>query len=250
MRILFSFLLSVTSLCLLAQDYNEQFAVANNAYRDGDYAAALEKYEAIEAVGLRSAELYYNIANTHYRQETLGKAILYYERALELAPNDEDIQNNLAIAREDLQDEIEALPPFFLRAWWAALRDTLSSSTWAYLAIGILWVGILGLILWQLGKVRSQRKLGFSMGLTLTLLSILPFTLAYSKAQVEVRSGEAIVLEKEVILRYAPEAKSTEIVALHEGTKVQLIDKISTWHKVRLANGEQGWLPEGSFEEI
>ncbi len=250
MKLVFSFLLFFTLGIALAQDYDEQFNVANEAFKNGNYASAVLQYEAIEKAGLQSAELYYNIATSQQQQGALGKAILYYERALQIAPSDEDIQHNLELARLELKDEIEALPPFFLRAWWNSLRDKLNAGTWAKWGLLLLWLGIGGLILWQLSPERSQRKLGFSVGLSLVLFSLLPFALAYSKAQVEAHSGYGIILEKEIALRHAAEEASGKIVDLHEGTKVQLLDRISTWHKIRLANGEEGWLPEGVFEEI
>ncbi len=250
MRILVTFIFLYSILVVNAQDYDKQFQLATEAYKNGNYAAASKQFEAIEAAGMHSADLYYNIANSYFQQAALGKAILYYERALQLAPSDKDIQHNLRVARYDLEDDIEALPPFFLRAWWNSLRDVLSSSTWAKLGLLLLWLGIAGLIAWQLALARSQRKLGFSLGIGLSLLSILPFALAYSKHQVEQHSGYGIIINKEIALRHAAEADSGKIVDLHEGTKVQLLDQISTWHKIRLANGEEGWLPEGVFEEI
>ena len=250
MKTIFTILLAFMFVLSQAQDHEQQFAIANEAYKNGNYAAALLQYTAIEDAGMRSAELYYNIANCHQQDKRLGKAMLYYERALKIAPSDEDIQHNAEITRLNLQDEIEALPPFFLRAWWNTLRDMLSSSTCAKLALLLLWLGIFGLIAWQIAPERTQRKTGFSVGISLLLLSILPFALAYSKSLVEVHSGYGIVLEKEIALRHAAEADSGKILDLHEGTKVKLLDKISTWHKVRLANGEEGWLPEGAFEEI
>ncbi|MEM9990112.1 MAG: tetratricopeptide repeat protein [Bacteroidota bacterium] len=250
MKLLLSLFFLISSLFLSAQDYNEQFLAANTAYRNGQYASALEQYENIVAAGQQSAALYYNIANSYYQQNTLGKAILYYERALELAPQDEDVQHNLSLARTDLKDEIEALPPFFLAAWWATLRKQFGSSTWAWCGLVLLWLAVLGGIIWQLGKTRAQRKGGFTLGTVLLVVSILPFSLAYSKAKAETHSGKAIVLAKEVTLRYAPEAESTAVVDIHEGTKLELLDQISTWYKVQLANGEQGWLPTGTFEEI
>jgi uncharacterized protein YgiM (DUF1202 family) len=37
---------------------------------------------------------------------------------------------------------------------------------------------------------------------------------------------------------------------LHEGTKVEILGKTGLWNKVRLPNGEQGWLPVENLVEI
>ena len=54
----------------------------NQAYIDGDFASALSNYSAIENSGNYSARLYYNMGNAYFKQNMLGKAILYYNRAL------------------------------------------------------------------------------------------------------------------------------------------------------------------------
>ena len=59
---------------------------ANTAYVNGDYHAAAEIYEGILAQGLSSVKLYYNLANAYFKVGRYGKAILYYNRALRLAP--------------------------------------------------------------------------------------------------------------------------------------------------------------------
>src|SRR5690554_7793015 len=57
-----------------------------------------------------SAELYYNLGNAYYRLNQIGPSIYYYEKALQLAPNDADIKNNLAFAENARIDAIEPLP--------------------------------------------------------------------------------------------------------------------------------------------
>lgn len=68
---------------------------ANQAYIDGDYTAAINYYSTIERRGNYSAKLYYNLGNSHFKQGNLGKSILYYNRALKVAPSMDDAQYNL-----------------------------------------------------------------------------------------------------------------------------------------------------------
>jgi SH3-like domain-containing protein len=111
-------------------------------------------------------------------------------------------------------------------------------------------LGIAGLVFWLFAKEREQKVRGFVAGLTLLALCILPFTLASSRINMEQNSRMAILMTSEAVLRSAPDPESAEILTIHEGLKIDLLDQISDWYKVRLQNGEEGWLPQSAVEQI
>lgn len=226
------------------------FAEANDLYQQKKYAAAAKIYEDVLKNDWQSVDLHYNLANAYYKNKELGKAILHYERALLLAPGNEDVQYNLAIAENERRDEIEVLPPFFLAAWWQNMRSAASSTTWGVIGILLFWIGIGGFLFLLLGKSRKHKKMGFIGGVVALLLSILPLSLAYSRAMMEKNSGTAVVLAEEINLKSGPDESSTTLNKLHEGTKVALVDVIGAWHQVKLPNGEIGWLEKSGLEEI
>ncbi len=223
---------------------------ATAAYIKGDYQTAITQYEEVLASGKHSEDLYYNLGNSYFKKGDLGKAILNFERVLLLDANDAEALNNLAVARLQLKDEISTIPPFFLKKWWKSLRNMASVNVWGVLGLFLFWGGIAGLAFWQLAKSRKKRKQGFLTGIILLLVSLLPISLALSSNAHAKNSNEGIILANEVTLRSGPDKLSNEIAVLHQGTKVELLDLIDSWYKVRLANGEKGWLLAGSFEEI
>lgn len=223
---------------------------ANEAYKDKQYSEALKLYEGFIEEGLASAALFYNMGNVYYRQDKVGLAILYYEKALKLSPRDAAVRANLALAQSRQLDQIQALPAFFLDRWQQALQSIFPSNTWSILGLLLLWSGVGGLIFWLLAAERTQRKRGFLIGATLLILSIIPFYLSAGRASFERNPGTAILLESEYGLRTAPEEESTVILPLHEGVKVLIIDRIGEWMKVQLEDGEQGWLPETALGMI
>ncbi len=229
---------------------NSLFDEATKAYNAKQYDAAISKYEAILAEGLRSSAVYYNLGNCYYQKSEQAKAMLNYERALQLSPRDKDIQFNRDVLQSELTDDIEAIPQFFLSRWWETLSSLGSSTLWAILALLFLWLGIGSLASWIIGKTRQQKKRGFIGALAFTLPFLLAFFLARSSYISERDSKAAIIMPKEVTLRSAPDAISKEISKLHSGTKVKLLDKIDDWFKVGLRNGETGWLPEQELEKI
>jgi len=246
-------------LCLLAAvlpapaqpaEAERLLEAANEAYRQRQYADAIEDYEALLREGYRSEALHYNLGNSYYRDGQRGKAILHYERARMLDPSDADIRHNLTVARVDLVDDLEPLPAFFLYRWWDGLRQFLSPTGWSIIGILFLWAGAAGLGFWRMAPQRRHRKWGFVAGLSLLLLSILPFALAASRQSQLLDSGLAVILSEKTTLRSAPDALSQEVLPLHEGLTVELLDRIGDWYKVRLPDGEQGWLPMDDLEKV
>lgn len=227
-----------------------QLSNANQAYQQKDFATAIQQYEALLQQGYRSAALHYNLGNSYYRTNDLGKAVLNYERALLLDPNDADIKHNLQFVQDKLLDEIDPLPDFFLAKGWNGLGGLFSAQTWSLLALVLLWLGIAGLSVWLLSRVRLYKKIGFIAGSSLVIVSLIAFALANSRTKMIQDSGRAVVLEREIVLRSAPDNQSKEVFVLHSGATVQLLDQIGDWYKVSLRDGVQGWLPKESFERI
>ncbi|HFA47755.1 MAG TPA: tetratricopeptide repeat protein [Bacteroidetes bacterium] len=233
-----------------ANKQDSLFQQANKAYQEKDFGKATELYEQVLTDGYQSAELEYNLGNAYYRQKNIGNAILHYERALLLSPKDADIQYNLDLARQQLPEQIEPLPEFFLTKWWKTMRMAAPSGIWGTLALLLWWAGLAGLSFWLIGKSREQKKRGFFIGLAALLLSLLPFSLALDRMAFEKNTRLAIVLETTTPLKSAPDKNGSEILELQEGTKVELLDLLSGWWNVELPNGEKGWVVATDVEEI
>ena len=119
----------VTALLLMsvvgavAQTSAERWEVGNKAYIEGNYDKAIEEYTAILDGGEYSMKLYYNLANAYFKTGAMGKAILYYNRALRIAPSQEDIRHNLALAEAQTKDRIAVIPEFLLNRWLRTMRN-------------------------------------------------------------------------------------------------------------------------------
>ena len=247
LTLLILFLFSATTF---ADQANQLFEKANDAYQSKKYSEAIGLYEQLIEKEYQSPELEYNLGNSYFRQNELGRAILHYERALLLSPNDADVSHNLEYARSQLTDEFSRLPQFFLTKLWENMRLSMSATAWGITAIIIWWAGMIGLGIWLFGKSRSQKKKGFFYGLVALFISLLPLSLALSRANIDEDSRHAILLKKEAALRSAPEINGTEIVTIHEGLKIKLLDEIGGWWQVELPDGEKGWLNGEAMERI
>ena len=140
--ILFSATLSVAAQDSIAQLWEK----ANAHYTTESYAEAASLYEEIISNGQVSAKIYFNLGNAYYKLGDANNAILNYERAKTLAPNDEDIEFNLSIVNQFVVTKTEELPkPFFVR-WRNSVIDMHSADNWAMMSIAafIIFLLLLG----------------------------------------------------------------------------------------------------------
>lgn len=223
---------------------------AIKAYQQADYEGAMALYASVLASGQHSTAVYYNLGNACYKAGYPGKAILNYERALLLDPHNKEVTENLNFVQLQIGSSVEAIPPFFLQAWWETLRSVFSSAVWASLGLLLLWSGAVGVGLWMIGKTRERRKRGFKLALAGFLLCILPLLLAFSRKNAETNSRFAVVLMDNSSLKMAPSEESEEQITMRAGWKVECVDELSEWFKVRLPNGDTGWMKMTSLEKI
>lgn len=250
--IIFLVLMSLAAIPVLlrAQSPEQRFQEGNEAYQQGKIAEAVDIYESIMRNGYMSGPLYYNLGNAYYRAGNISRAILNYERALRLMPGDDDLRHNLRLANLMITDKIEPTPRLFLWDYVDAVKNafTLEAVTW--LAYGALVLAAVFLCLFILGRTYTLRKVGLWGGAVSMLILVLFVALFFVKLQDMNRRNEAVVIAGVVAVKNSPDEKSSDAFVLHGGVKVQIVDQLSTWVKVRLADGKVGWMEEKETERI
>ena len=229
---------------------SQKWEQANAAYNNGDYASALKLYEAIQTEGLHSAALYYNMANAYFKMDELAEAILYYNRALRLAPADEDIRHNLEYAEQSTRDIIEEIPEFFLTSWMRTVRNTMSGNAWTVLSLVMLVVALVAMLMYLLAQPLRARKAGFYAMAICGLLFIATSAFAISSRNEMVKGKGAVIMSSSVSIKSSPDRAATELFVLHEGTTVVVGEKIEGWVEIRIADGRKGWIEESRIERI
>ncbi len=226
------------------------FLKANQLYQEGKYELAAELYLSYEERGLQSSELYFNAGNAFFRSNKLGKARLFYEKALLLDPRDEEIKQNLAFVESMLTDRFEEVPVFFLRSWLNQLFNLLHPNSWAILSLVSFSVFFTGLMIFIFSKSVRFRKIGFYTGVSLLALSIIFYGISLRNARIMEDPGTAIIMEGSQVIRSAPRQSGKELFILHEGTKIWLENEVEEWIEIRLSDGRKGWLPHSAIERI
>ena len=237
------------SISLAAQDKGKAAKEAEAFYADKNYEQAALIYESLMKQG-ESADLYYNYANTQFRLNNLGRAILFYERALVLAPFDRDIKSSLEYANSLSTDKINGYESFFLVDWFSAIGKIFNTNQWAFVGIGLfVFALVLGLI-FLFASVLSVRKISFYVGLLCMIFSIISLIYAFTERQYLVDNPYAIVMEGSVSVKASPSITGKEIFLLHEGTKVKVVDSQNRWKKIEIADKLVGWVPQNTVEGI
>lgn len=222
---------------------------ANQAYKAGEFDSAKTLYTEVFQNGMVSPGLFYNLGNTHYRDGNYPAAILFYERALRLDPNDDDIQYNLNIARQFVTDKIEPIQPFFLSKWWVGAARVMTPNQWSWLFLLLLVLGCAQMVLYFVSQKRSIRQTGFLGGIITILLSVVLYSLA-STSDHEQTKGEAIVFASSANVKSAPGLNSTDQFVIHAGLKVEVVDEDGDWSRIELLDGNSGWIYTQSIERI
>ncbi len=217
------------------------FDRATAAYNDGNYEEAVSLYEEILGAGQHSAALYFNLGNAHYKLNQIAPSIYYYEKALLLEPEDPEILNNLAFARNMTLDDITPLPQPDLERLYKGILFSLSMNAWAYAGIFFM-ILFVALYLFFLGSHRPNRKRAGLIGSVIALmLALFCTSFAYLRYRTYVETQPAIVFRREITVRSEPNPGSSPVFLLHEGTKVQVKDSLDVWLKIQLADGQTGW---------
>ena len=231
---------------LIAQTHDEMFHSANVAYDSGQYCDAAATYSSIVESGYEDWKLYYNLGNAYYRMDEIGKCILYYERALRLAPNKQIIKDNLDLARSKTTDNIEELPRTFLYNWMQAIVNITTPKGWRNIVLILIIALCVTAIFFFTARNYNLRKTMFiTGGVLIVLIFFSSFNAAISTRNRTIHD-EAIVTSPLIVVKGSPDVKSVDKFILHEGTKLKISDRQDEWWQIEIADGKNGWINSGA----
>ncbi len=232
---------------------------ADSAYTADNFSLAADLYrQSIETDGASSI-IYYNLGNAYYRMNDLGRAIVNYERALQLDPTNSDARTNLDFVNSQITDKPLDSGSFV----YDTIDSVISSAhpdTWAWITF-ILFVIIIGCVL---GYIFSSgvkiRKICFFGGIVLMFVTIGTAWMAWmSASRVNDHSYAIIVVPASQLSTTPREAvdPSEQAFLLHEGTKLEIVDSVLTpgsdskrWYEVKVDNTHRAWINSLDIEKI
>ena len=226
------------------------FSRANLFYQKQEYDSAEKLFTEVVQYDSSLADAWFNLGNVYFREGEIAKAIVCYERAKKLSPADEDIDFNLHVANLRVTDKIDPLPRIFYLRWIDAASLLFSPGNWAIIIVILFWLFAIFILCYFLVSSITIRKLGFFMALLSLFLMISSYALALHQQEVVYGAEAAIITSPSVYVKSSPDEKSSDLFILHEGTKIEVLDELNDWKKIRIANGNVGWVLRNNFETI
>lgn len=235
---------------LFADEASQTFEEGNRFYLQAKYADAIAQYEKVIEKGNESGELYFNLGNAYYKSGRIQKAILNYERAKQLLPGDEDIQFNLQLANLQVTDKIEAVPKIFVYRWFDSLLAMVSLTTMGWIAYAFFLLTLAAFAYFLFAPTYLQKRVSMFIGFVFSAVLILTMIGFGVQSYKESNTEFAIVMSDASNIKSAPDSKGNDLFILHKGLKLQVLDSVNHWRKIRLADGKVGWIPEDDCEII
>jgi tetratricopeptide (TPR) repeat protein len=248
--ILTCFLLAGTFNVFAKESAADLFSHGNLFFQKQEYDSAQKAFEDILQYDSAFADVWFNLGNVHFRKGEFAKAILCYERAKKLSPADEDIDFNLHITNLRTTDKIDPLPRIFYLRWIDAASFLFSANDWALIIVALFWLAVIFILCYFLIPSVAIRKLGFFLAAIALVVMAFSYALVLHQQNLIHGTERGIIMAASVYVKSSPDEKSSDLFILHEGTKVDVLDELNGWKKIRIANGSIGWVMQSTFEVI
>ncbi len=268
-RNFFLFLVGIFLICSLSakaqlpkEQIYELFSQANQSFRQANsttdntekaealYQKAILNYEKIINDGqIHNSKLYYNLANAYFLKGDIGRAILNYNRALNLNASDADIRKNLSFARSmridkiQVQTEKRVLQTLFFWHYDFSLRTK-------FVLICLLFAAVCIIITVMIWLGRSAGRIAAVVILGVLMVCFLGSVVIEVQSQADKVGG--VITAQEVVARqgdgqnYPVSFKEP----LHAGTEFDLLEHRTGWFHIRLSDDSDAWIPEIDAELI
>ncbi len=256
-RIHILFIAMIAAATLFAEP-TERYIAGNKAYRAGDFAAAIEAYNSAIAEGAADARVYYNLGNAYYRTDSIGKAVLAYERARFLSPRNEDVLRNLDFVTKTRVDIVQesgkngGVADVYENTPLGVFYGLLEKVSFRELARASALFTIFGTLLLFIaliikGRARSFFKITAIVAWSIALLILVPY--AFKRTRIW-ETDKAVVVAPKVEIRSAPSGASQLKYRFREGMEVAVKEVRGSSARVLLRNGEEGWLDLDGIERV
>ena len=218
------------------------FSQANELYNKGSYIEAINNYKEIIKNDFHSAELYYNLGNAYYRLDSIASSVYYYEKALQLNPNDREIIDNLELINKTLVDEIDPITTPLIESILNSISNIFYFETWGYISIFFSFLIVALFLSYYFANSSRVKRLTFVL-LCISSIFMLVSLINGNKGYNNYINNEyAVIYSYETDLKTEPNYRSETLFMLHEGTKIQVLENYNNWIKIRLVNGQVGYI--------
>ncbi len=221
----------------------EIFEAANVAASRGDHANAISSYGKLIEAGVHDPDVYFNLATSFAQSGDYPRAILNYERALVLRPNESKASENLRAAEKALEEQRAEREGEATIQRSSSMSDavygSVSEDTIAYALLVANLVFFMALAWVSIGrrKYRWLYPILLSSGAFL-LVAALGLV---AKAGLLRDGPRAVALGDRIVLREGPDPRAQLRGEARGGDRGEVVDRDGQFVKLRLVGGLEGW---------
>jgi uncharacterized protein YgiM (DUF1202 family) len=184
-----------------------------------------------------SAPALFNQANAAQREGRLGSAILGYERARLLSPNESSIKQNLRIAREKAGVNAPAIP------FWQRPAHWLGFDRWAVIGSCAFFIGCALFFGIQYLPRRAARWINMGCG-TALLMAVAAIGFRWDELD------RAVIQNANTMVHIAPAADAQGTFELKAGDLVTAKRDYGDFVLVRALDQRSGWVNKSDLERV
>jgi len=233
------FLLLLSHSISIAESQPQGSIDACNAlYHDNGYEEAIACYKALSDEGL-SANILYNIGNSYAQLDQTGYSVLYYMRALALAPGDSDISGNLAMVKNEkglFPPEKSAASQFF---------SLLTTGQWSVVCL----LSITAYLIFSFTRLKKRNNWALeSLVIIICLLSLGTGVLGAMTGYREWHQQSVVIRDSRLLV--SPFENGAPIGSIEQGRLVYPEKEHGGYWYVTDETGRKGWLKTETFKPI
>ena len=219
------------------------FELANVAASRGDHANAIASYGKLIEAEVHDPDVYFNLATSYAQSGDYPRAILNYERALVLRPNESKASENLRDAEMALEEQRAELEGEATIQRSSSISDaaygSVSEDALGYVLLFANLVFFTALAWIAIGRRRHRwlYPLLFASGAFLLIAA-----LGLATKSGLLRDGPRIVtLDDRLVLREGPDPRAQLRGEARAGDRGELVHRERDFVKLQMVSGLEGW---------
>jgi len=231
-------------------NFEQKFKQANDLFAKSKFNDALSLYQEIINEDYVSADLFYNTANTYYRLNKVGESIYYYEKALQLSPDNEDYRYNLDLVNLRVKSKPAILPTNAIVSLFNEVVFIFSATFWAYVSIILFIVFLFVFFKYIKSQASKSKKIYFLASMIILFIFLLAMFFMQYQTSVINSHSQAIIIVKEIDAKSSPDDNASVLFPIYEGYKVEIENTSNGWCEIKLTDGKKAWIKKDVLKRL
>jgi hypothetical protein len=133
---------------------------------------------------------------------------------------------------------------------WNDLLNSFSSGSWGIFVVIAIWLGFASLSLFFYVYRNSLKKLFLILTIAFFSVTIVTIFFATQKYRMEGERNTAIIMIPSAYIKSSPDAGATDLFICTMAPKLNFLTSYGNWKKIKIEDGNIGWLSDHAIEII